>query len=432
MAVVALVLGLAQVADVGGRRTAAAGGLGKRMQALSALSTGAQRSGLVAGKPARLRQLRIAWAGMLQEAGPDGNTTAATPAGEPADAAGQQTADGECCACPAAETAPAGGADAADPGPAAADANATDATGADATAAGTVGPATARASAGGLRLRKLLQENAAGAATNASAGGAEGANAEPAGDAPACCPCAAGAVPASQAREVPVFEDWSSSALPHTAWDSILGVLKVVGEGVYDDIDTGYHTVHDEDGERVVPKPEMPEHKAPWIGPHDIMVPSLEYVGEDHIRGWNVGPEIFGDGLPHDEDKEDKSYIFDKDVDQRITYMGDPMNVNGEQLPGVMVPWDRIPHPVEAARSGPPTPRPTHFVMHNDGTISMETVPADSSVPYRSGLRSVVFKPCKKHPLHGCELDPPMPQPRCALPPPSFTMGMYCVCLVSP
>ena len=46
---------------------------------------------------------------------------------------------------------------------------------------------------------------------------------------------------------------------------------------------------------------------------------------------------------------------------------------------GVMVPWDRIPHPVEAARSGPPTPRPSHFVMHNDGTISMETVPADSS-----------------------------------------------------
>ena len=83
-----------------------------------------------------------------------------------------------------------------------------------------------------------------------------------------------------------------------------------------------------------MPKPEMPEHKAPWIGPHDIMVPSLEYVGEDHIRGWNVGPEIFGDGLPHDEDKEDKSYIVDKDVDQRITYMGDPMNVNGEQLPG--------------------------------------------------------------------------------------------------
>jgi len=180
--------------------------------------------------------------------------------------------------------------------------------------------------------------------------------------------------------------------------------------------------VHDEDGERVVPKPEMPEHKAPWIGPHDIMVPSLEYVGEDHIRGWNVGPEIFGDGLPHDEDKEDKSYIFDKDVDQRITYMGDPMNVNGEQLPGVMVPWDRIPHPVEAARSGPPTPRPTHFVMHNDGTISMETVPADSSVPYRSGLRSVVFKPCKKHPLHGCELDPPMPQPSAA-PAPLPTIG---------
>ena len=262
MAVVALVLGLAQVADVGGRRTAAAGGLGKRMQALSALSTGAQRSGLVAGKPARLRQLRIAWAGMLQEAGPDGNTTAATPAGEPADAAGQQTADGECCACPAAETAPAGGADAADPGPAAADANATDATGADATAAGTVGPATARASAGGLRLRKLLQENAAGAATNASAGGAEGANAEPAGDAPACCPCAAGAVPASQAREVPVFEDWSSSALPHTAWDSILGVLKVVGEGVYDDIDTGYHTVHDEDGMSALVREPVVTHVA--------------------------------------------------------------------------------------------------------------------------------------------------------------------------
>jgi hypothetical protein len=113
-----------------------------------------------------------------------------------------------------------------------------------------------------LRLRKLLQENAAGAATNASAGGAEGANAEPAGDAPACCPCAAGAVPASQAREVPVFEDWSSSALPHTAWDSILGVLKVVGEGVYDDIDTGYHTVHDEDGMSALVREPVVTHVA--------------------------------------------------------------------------------------------------------------------------------------------------------------------------
>ena len=255
MAVAALVLGLAQVADVGGRRAAAAGGLGKRVQALSALSTGAQHSGIVTGKPARLRQLQIARAGMLQEAGPAENATAAPPAGEPADAeasASQRTADGECCACPAAETAPAGGADAADPGPAAADANATDAAGANATAAGpapaAAGPATARASAGGLRLRKLLQEDDTGAAANASAGGAEGANAEPAGDAAACCPCAGGAAPASQKREVPVIEDWSSSALPHTAWDSVLGLLKVVGEGVYDDVDTGYHAVHVEDG----------------------------------------------------------------------------------------------------------------------------------------------------------------------------------------
>ena len=62
------------------------------------------------------------------------------------------------------------------------------------------------------------------------------------------------------------------------------------------------------------------------------MVPALQYEGEDHIRGWQVGPEIFGDGLPHD--KVVKDYIFDSDVDQRITYMGDPKNANGGQLPG--------------------------------------------------------------------------------------------------
>lgn len=64
-----------------------------------------------------------------------------------------------------------------------------------------------------------------------------------------------------------------------------------------------------------------------------------------------------------------------------------------------------------ACGAGLPSKKPPHIVHHADGTIQYEMDPPDSSVPYRGSVREMIFKPCKKHPIHGCELDPPMPVP---------------------
>ena len=440
IAVVALFLGLAQVSDVGRRRVQAAGAMGPRTQALNALPAGvrraasAQSDGLVAGR--RLRQLRIARAGLagLSERA---RFESALAAGEPAGAV-DLSPDSKCCACPAPEATSGGDAGAAGLAPA-------ETTTTAAGHAPAAGPEAARTVPGGLQQRKLLQEGAADAANASTTGDSAGADANitgtngaqaltVAGEERACCPCAGANVQGANAREVPVTEDWSKDALPRTWWDSAFGVLKFVGKGVWvDDIDNGYNDVRVTDGERVVPKPEFPEHKDPWIGPRDIMVPSPEYEGEDHIGGWNLGTHnnsgwnIVGGVLPHDKAME--NLLVDKSVDQRITYMDDP---HGDgQLPGVIVRWDRIPHPAEAARMGPPTERPRHFVLHNDGSITQETVPDGTSVPYRSpGLRNTVFRPCKEHPKHGCELDAPMPQLSVppaggALPPIAFSENSF-------
>ena len=445
IAVVALFLGLAQVSDVGRRRVQAAGAIGPRTQALNALPAGVRRAasaqphGLVAGR--RLGQLRVARAGMPHGLSERAGFESALAAGEPAGSV-DLSPDSKCCACPAPEATSGGdagvdaGVDAGAAGPASAESTTTAAGPAPAEA----GPEAARTVPGGLQQRKLLQEGAAGAAnvTGANANGTLALTA--AGEERACCPCASSGANAQDAiaREVPVAEDWSKDALPRTWWDSAFGVLKFVGKGVWvDGIDNGYNDVRVTDGERVVPKPRFPEHKNPWIGPRDIMVPSLEYEGEDHIGGWNLGThkssgwsmvgQNVGEVLPHNKDVE--NLFVDKNVDQRITYMDD--SHSDGQLPGVTVRWDRIPHPAEAARMGPPTERPRHFVLHGDGTVTQEAVPDGASVRYRSpGLRNTVFKPCKGHPKHGCELDPPMPQLSTppaggALPPIAFTENSF-------
>jgi hypothetical protein len=66
--------------------------------------------------------------------------------------------------------------------------------------------------------------------------------------------------------------------------------------------------------------------------------------------------------------------------------------------------------------AGKPTTRPSHIVHHSDGTVTQETEPdpntgEETSMAYRSNVRQIIFKPCKKHPIHGCEMDPPMPIP---------------------
>jgi len=227
-----------------------------------------------------------------------------------------------------------------------------------------------------------------------------------------CCLCSDG--PAE--RIAVVDEDWGSSAMPRNAWDSVFSVFKYVGKDIWGR--DGYKTVHDLDGERLVPSPEEPEHTLPTIGPRDIVVPSLEFEGTQHNGGWAVTSDFFGDGRPHqatgvDETEHELNSLVggDKMIDQRITHMKDPANWRGHQLPGVTVDWSKIPHPADAAKEGAPTTKVPHIVHHNDGTVDLETEPAGSSIPYRSGVRQMVFKPCKKHPIHGCELDPPMPIP---------------------
>lgn len=199
-----------------------------------------------------------------------------------------------------------------------------------------------------------------------------------------------------------------------------MSLLKSIGEGMWGE--TGYRTAYKEDGERLVPAPEVPEHRMPTVGPRDIMVPTLEYVGEQHIGGWVVTADVFGDGMPHqatDEtptETEINSVTKDNMVDQRITYIGDAANVLGEQMPGVTVDWSKIHDPAVASKEGKPTTRPSHIVHHSDGTVTQETEPdpntgEETSMAYRSNVRQIIFKPCKKHPIHGCEMDPPMPIP---------------------
>jgi len=446
--VVALILGLAQVADMGGHRSVAVGQGSNYMPALKA----------VASRHAQLRTF-VSLAGnkmqanMLQEVNStasdvDANETDAVPAAEgdsvtaEGDAVtGMSPGVSECCACAVdvPDFAEAAGNDTADgsdtENEAGVEANATVSAAVDSPAAENVtapaAPEAAEAPAeepaaaaktldGGqmLQRRKLLQDvntsvvEAPAAGANATA--APGTPADVSVSASGCCPCSDG--PAEHITVVE--EDWSSSAMPKDAWDSALSIFKYMGKGMWRD---GYQTVHDQDGERMVPKPEEPEHKLPTIGPRDIMVPSLEFEGTEHNGGWAVTPDFFGDGQPHAPKNQDETeheinkYIGgDRMVDQRITHMKDPANGRGHQLPGVTVDWSKIPHPADASKEGMPTKKAPHIVHRNDGSIEFETDPAGSSVPYRGDVRQMVFKPCKKHPLHGCELDPPMPNPTAA------------------
>lgn len=167
----------------------------------------------------------------------------------------------------------------------------------------------------------------------------------------ACCPCD---VAASEVKD----DDMASNAMKRTAWDDVMKPLRYIGSVMW--AEDGYQDAYGEDGLRLTPKPADPEHVLPTIGPRDLMVPSLEYEGEDHDGGWVVGPNVFGDGKPHppekyeenDIQKVESEYASDNLVDQRITSINDAGNTRGRQLPGVTVKWSALKHAVDAAKEG--------------------------------------------------------------------------------
>jgi hypothetical protein len=167
----------------------------------------------------------------------------------------------------------------------------------------------------------------------------------------ACCPCD---VVVSEVKD----DDMASNAMKRTAWDDVMKPLKYIGSVMW--AEDGYQDAYGEDGLRLTPKPVDPEHVLPTIGPRDLMVPSLEYEGEDHDGGWVVGPNVFGDGKPHppekyeenDIQKVESEYASDNLVDQRITSINDAGNTRGRQLPGVTVKWSALKHAVDAAKEG--------------------------------------------------------------------------------
>jgi hypothetical protein len=422
IAIVALLLSLAQVSEIRGRPSVAIGQAGIARN-FKSVATG------------HLRQLQIAQGAMLDEtaAAPDSglansstatvapaspDPTAASGTGEPAvdgsEPAAEEDYAEECCACSGAVVTGQGDrqqafaradgegvapdretmlGDAASPADAAAGADAdgmsgTNATGAD---SGSV-EVTNTTTAGEVAIAEESVPEASSASRR-------------------CCPCS-GPSKRMKAKKQHVF---SKETQPKTVWDEEMAVLKFIGKPLWGD---GYKDVYVQNGVRMVPKAESElNRKNPSIGPRDIMVPSLEYQGTEHLSGWVVKPNVFGDGKPHtplsenDGEKEVNSVLSDNFVDQRITHIHDPSNSRGRQLPGVAVDWSAVQHPAMESKTGPPTKRPAHIVHHDDGTISYDTVPKGSSVPYRGGLRQIVFKPCKIHPKHGCELDPPMPAP---------------------
>lgn len=357
MAVVALVLGLVQVSDMGGQRSVAVGDEARYRSGLKAASAISRHvttsTSLGAAKP-RLHPVQLqedteANGTAAENAAGDANTTTEAGAAEEATAEAEApaTADAEkCCAC---EEAPVEDAPAAPAGNESAP-----------TVEPAAEPAAAKTRTGGqmLQRRKLLQEEGTASAADAPAAGGNESDAPEAaapaeGDAGAlsgCCPCK------SKVHMVKKVEDFSSDAMPRTVYDDTMSLFKSIGEGMWGE--TGYKTAYSKDGVRVVPTPEFPEHKMPTVGPRDIMVPSLEYEGEQHNGGWVVTDDFFGDGIPHEPtdetptEAEINSVAKDKMVDQRITYMGEGANARGRQLPGVSVDWSKIPSAARAAKEG--------------------------------------------------------------------------------
>ena len=275
---------------------------------------------------------------------------------------------------------------------------------------------------------------------------------------PGCCACKDQRFKSISRRlNIEDVRPLTNDALPRTWWDDSMKMLKRVGKPMWSD---GYKDAYDLDGVKLVHRTDEELDKVyPSIGPRDIVVPSLEYEGSDHDAGWVVKTDDFGDGhgsLPkrlkqsraanakweswvgiasnnRTADESDHGgvekelrgvlgvidkMIPDKFVDQRITRLHDPANARGRQLPGVTVDWSHVPHPTQQSRQGPPTSTSPHIVHRANGRIQFQTLPLGSSVPYRGSVRSVTFKPCKKHPIHGCEKDPPMPGQIPERPPP--------------
>jgi hypothetical protein len=82
----------------------------------------------------------------------------------------------------------------------------------------------------------------------------------------------------------------------------------------------------------------------------------------------------------------------------------------GSQEGGVVVDWN-----IPKARYFPPEggsreTRAVPRIIHRaDGRILQATQPLGYVLPYRAPTRSIVFRPCKKHPVEGCEVEPELP-----------------------
>lgn len=361
-AVVLLMVGLAQVAEMDVHRSGALG----RESRLSAAMTRSLGRRQPARKQSALASLQAvatapnATDGEGATAAPRTNQTA-----QPAAAAPEENSTSECCPCKQAAAGAAGQ-------EAQRNTTAFEAPASTNAARGNVSvePAAADSEPEGAQVtaasrgrpflqsgRKLLQDDgnvtafASVTDGNDTASQVEPADPQAAGVAGACCSCSAHV----KERQVEVEEDWSSDAMPRNAWDNALSLLTYIGTEAWGD---GYENAHKVDGDRVVPKPVMPEHQTPWIGPRDIMVPALEFQGTLHNSGWTIPSSVFGDGRPRGPkemtavQKDLNSYTSDIMVDQRITHMKDPANVRGRQLPSVFVDWSRIPHPAEASKEG--------------------------------------------------------------------------------
>jgi hypothetical protein len=361
-AVVLLMVGLAQVGEMGLHRSGAMG-RGSRLSAAMTSSLGRRQPARKQGALASLQDVATPNA-------PDGEGATAAPGtneiAPPAAAAAAENSSSECCRCEQAAAGTAGQ-------EAQSNTTAAETPAGSSAASGNVSVEPAAvdaepevvqvtAAARGRPLlqngRKLLQDDsnvtAAASVTDGNGTAPQDNSTDPevAGAAGSCCPCPTANV---KVRQVEVEEDWSREAMPRNAWDDALSLLTYIGKEAWGG---GYGDVHKVDGDRLVPKPIMPEHQTPWIGPRDIMVPALEFQGTMHNSGWTIPPSVFGDGHPRVPkemtavQKDVNSYASDVMEDQRITHMNDPANVRGRQLPSVFVDWSRIPHPAEASKQG--------------------------------------------------------------------------------
>lgn len=103
-------------------------------------------------------------------------------------------------------------------------------------------------------------------------------------------------------------------------------------------------------------------------------------------------------------------------VPQFVTQQRDGHANQGSQFGGVMVEWRGM-----AGRSFKPeggrtaTKSPPRVEHRGDGRIQQYSQPRGYILPYRAATRTITMRPCKAHPVAGCEAEPEFPPDR---PPP--------------